>query len=356
MHIFAFFIILLLSVVFPRYTQSNESVQTLKVDIAIVPPMVMKFDTMYSGFDIELWEAIARELDVTTQYREVPFAQIFDGIKNGDSDAAISGITITEERERLVDFSHHYFDSGLHILVLVPQTSTLRYVWDIFVENKMYKWFLCLFGFIFLFGNVVWFFERKKEHISCRYIPGVFDACWFVIVTMATVGYGDIAPRTWSGRIAASIVMMFGITFFTIATGHLVATMTIERLQHDIQGPGDLEGKHVATLAGTTSADYLREIGAHIHAVPDISDSFALLEKKEVEAIVYDVQVLLYYQRHEKNGNTQIAGPKFDEQYYGIALPQGSPLREPINRALLKLRQNGFYDSHYKKWFGGREK
>lgn len=330
----------------------NEPLKTMNVDVALVPPMVMKRDNSYTGFDIELLEAIADELNISVTYREVPFVHIFDGIKNHETHAAVAGITITEEREKFVDFSHHYFDSGLSILVPDVELSTPGYVIGIFIKHRIFVWFLYLFGFVFLLGNMIWFFEHKKECISQHYIPGIFDACYFVVVTMATVGYGDIAPKTWSGRIVAMIIMMFGITFFTLATGNLISAMTVERIKHNIQGPSDLEGKDVATLEGTTSVDYLRGIGARVHAVSDISDSFAMLEKKEVDAVVYDTPVLLYYEHHEGKGRVMITGSKFEEQYYSIALPQGSALREPINQILLKLRQNGFYENLYKKWFG----
>ena len=39
------------------------------------------------------------------------------------------------------------------------------------------------------------------------------------------------------------------------------------------------------------------------------------------------------------------------EETYGIALPTGSPLRKPINEALLKLMQDGGYEEIYNKWF-----
>jgi ABC-type amino acid transport substrate-binding protein len=51
-------------------------------------------------------------------------------------------------------------------------------------------------------------------------------------------------------------------------------------------------------------------------------------------------------------GKVSVVGPLFDIQYYGFLFPQGSELREPVNRALLKLRTNGIYDKLYSKWFG----
>ena len=48
------------------------------------------------------------------------------------------------------------------------------------------------------------------------------DSIWFSIVTMTTVGYGDIVPQTSWGRVIAAVTMMFGIGFI----GMLTSTIT----------------------------------------------------------------------------------------------------------------------------------
>ena len=47
------------------------------------------------------------------------------------------------------------------------------------------------------------------------------DALWWTFVTIATVGYGDLYPVTASGRIIGVIVMIIGISFFTVLTSYL---------------------------------------------------------------------------------------------------------------------------------------
>jgi voltage-gated potassium channel len=44
------------------------------------------------------------------------------------------------------------------------------------------------------------------------------DALWWGISTMTTVGYGDVYPITWEGRLAASILMVLGIGLFSAIT------------------------------------------------------------------------------------------------------------------------------------------
>ena len=48
--------------------------------------------------------------------------------------------------------------------------------------------------------------------------PTFADAAWWAIVTLATVGYGDIVPTTPWGRVVGSALIIFGVTFLAFLT------------------------------------------------------------------------------------------------------------------------------------------
>ena len=48
--------------------------------------------------------------------------------------------------------------------------------------------------------------------------PTVGDGIWWAIVTLATVGYGDIVPHTAWGRVVGSVVIVVGVTFLSFLT------------------------------------------------------------------------------------------------------------------------------------------
>jgi voltage-gated potassium channel len=48
--------------------------------------------------------------------------------------------------------------------------------------------------------------------------PSTWDGIWWAMVTVTTVGYGDIYPKTIDGRIIAMVVMLFGIGFLSVLT------------------------------------------------------------------------------------------------------------------------------------------
>jgi len=52
-----------------------------------------------------------------------------------------------------------------------------------------------------------------------------FDALWWSIVTMTTVGYGDISPATLGGRIVGIVLMIFGIGFLGVLTASIASAL-----------------------------------------------------------------------------------------------------------------------------------
>ncbi len=76
-----------------------------------------KSKTEFKGFDIELMEAIAEKVGRTAEFQDTSFETIFRDLAQGKFEAVISAATITEEREKTVDFSNPYYLSEQAILV-----------------------------------------------------------------------------------------------------------------------------------------------------------------------------------------------------------------------------------------------
>lgn len=66
----------------------------------------------FAGFDIELMDALAEAGEFTVEYADLPFEQLLTATARGEYDVALSAITVTDERMRIVDFTQAYFDTG----------------------------------------------------------------------------------------------------------------------------------------------------------------------------------------------------------------------------------------------------
>lgn len=91
-------------------------------DTAFVPFEFKDGDT-YTGFDIDMWNAIAEELNLEFELRPMDFSGIIPALQTGQVDVALAGITIKPERQKVIDFSDGYYDSGF--LLMVPADSEI---------------------------------------------------------------------------------------------------------------------------------------------------------------------------------------------------------------------------------------
>uniref|UniRef100_A0AC34QXW3 BTB domain-containing protein n=2 Tax=Panagrolaimus sp. JU765 TaxID=591449 RepID=A0AC34QXW3_9BILA len=93
---------------------------------------------------------------------------------------------------------------------------------------------------IMLFSTAIYFFERDEPNTKFYSIP---SACWWCIVTMTTVGYGDLVPVTTGGKVVAAmasvcgiIVLAFPISMiidkFAESTGEWYGDELVMNLQH----------------------------------------------------------------------------------------------------------------------------
>ena len=81
------------------------------------PPFEYKENGKFVGFDIDLLDAITKELGLTYQLRGMDFNGLIPALQTANIDLAIAGMTIKPQREKVVDFSRPYYKAGLKILV-----------------------------------------------------------------------------------------------------------------------------------------------------------------------------------------------------------------------------------------------
>jgi ABC-type amino acid transport substrate-binding protein len=101
---------------------------TIATDIAY-PPFEFTRDGKPTGFDIDLMREIGKRAGFTPEFQNVRFDLIISGLDNNLYDAAISAMTITEDREEQIDFSDPYFNADQSLLV--PGDSNIRSTVDL---------------------------------------------------------------------------------------------------------------------------------------------------------------------------------------------------------------------------------
>ncbi len=126
-----------------------------------------------------------------------------------------------------------------------------------------------------------------------------------------------------------------------------------------IKSIDDLKGKVVAVKSGTGSVDYAKQHikSKDLRQFPNIDNAYMELGTNRADAVLHDTPNILYFINTAGKGQFKAVGESIEAQQYGIAFPKGSDaLREKVNGALKTLRENGTYNTLYKKWFGSDPK
>jgi len=93
------------------------------------PPFEFQQQGTLMGFDVDLSHALADELGKKIQIQDMPFHSLIPALQSGKIDLAISGMTVTPERQKNIDFSNQYYTNSLAIVYLksgdVPKLTQL---------------------------------------------------------------------------------------------------------------------------------------------------------------------------------------------------------------------------------------
>jgi ABC-type amino acid transport substrate-binding protein len=305
-------------------------------------------DGQWTGIGIALWRQIASDLHIQFEFQESDLKELLDGVTKGTLDVAVAALTVTPEREKGFDFTHPFHTTGLGIAVQSTGRNPWVSVARRFLSTAFIKAVGALAVLLFVVGMVVWWFERRKnqKQFGGGVAQGLASAFWWSAVTMTTVGYGDKAPVTFWGRAVALVWMFAGIIMISGFTAAIASSLTVTSLESPIKGLADLPKVRVGTVSDSTSESFLRVRKISFERFKVAPDGLAALAAGQIQAFVYDAPMLRYLVKQHHPGVIQVLPNTLNRQDYGIALPQGSPFREPINRLLLeKIEEPSWQDT-----------
>lgn len=97
------------------------------------PPMEYIDETTKEiiGFDIDLFRAIASAAGFEVKFQDTAWDGIFAGLANGAYDAVISSVTITEDRQKTMDFSDPYINAGQVLIVAQKEPASVKVIADL---------------------------------------------------------------------------------------------------------------------------------------------------------------------------------------------------------------------------------
>ena len=158
-----------------------------------------------------------------------------------------------------------------------------------------------------------------------------------------------------AGRLFSVVLVVSSLFVVSIFVATVSSALTVSALTDSVDNISDLEGRRVATIQASTSADLLDVRELAYDGYTTATDMFTALEAGDIDAIVFDAPILKYYARNEAIIETRMLQRIYRRENYGIAFPQDSELAERVDRTLLRLREEGVYDKLVLEWFGTDE-
>lgn len=109
-------------------------------------------------------------------------------------------------------------------LIRVVKLAQFDFVKDLFRKTGLHKVLIGIFVTILIFWTAFYLFSPSY---------GWFDDFYFVIVTLTTVGYGDVTPKTYNEKVLAIILILIGVFVFSAITAIISSFLTDRILESD---------------------------------------------------------------------------------------------------------------------------
>ncbi len=331
--------------------------QTLVVATKPLEPFVFTDEAEPRGFSIDYWNEVAGLLGMETEWVvEEEVEDIIALAQAGEVDAAIAGISITREREAIIDFSQPYYISGQQI---VTRTSTgggaFRTLASLIGSGTFLVPLGILVVLVLVVSHLVWWFERghDSDDFPQSYRQGIGEAVWWSTVSVITGGEAVKNINTALSRLIAVFWMLVGLFLLAFVTARATSVLTVAELESDIAGIDDLSARPVGTVQETASVNFLQdEAGIIAREYEDLDTALAALLDEEIDAVVFDAPVVSYAVNQRYQNELLLVEPVEGRDPYGIALPADSELLEDVNAAVIEIGRDGTLDALLVEWFG----
>src|SRR4029453_1084842 len=235
-------------------------------------------DGSWKGLAVEMWDLVARQLHLDSRFTGMSRSELIDAVSGGQARFGIGSLSLTAERLQRMDFSAPIHVTGVAILVPDVPRSAWGVVRDALLSATFLRIVAGLLALLAVVGTIFWIIERRSNpDFSGKQIHGWGSGVWLSIVTMTTVGYGDKAPRTFGGRVVATLWMFVSIILMSIFTGTVTTLLTVERIGPRVAGFEDLGPARVVCVGASAGARLLADRRLTAESYPDLNQALQAL-------------------------------------------------------------------------------
>ncbi|XP_020499104.1 glutamate receptor ionotropic, delta-2 isoform X2 [Labrus bergylta] len=374
-----------------RKLENNMRGVVLRVVTVLEEPFVMVSENVlgkpkkYQGYSIDVLDALSNYLGFKYEIYVAPDHKYGslqpDGQWNGlmgelvfkRADVGLSALTITPERESVVDFTTRYMDYSVGVLLRKAERTM-----DMFACLAPFDLSLwaCIAGTVLLIGILVYllnWLNPPRLPMGSVSSTTLYNSMWFVYGSFVQQG-GEVPYTTLATRMMMGFWWMFALIVISSYTANLAAFLTITRIENSIQSLQDLSKQTelpYGTVLDSAVYDQVRSKAMNpFERDPMYSQMWRMINRtgageNNVEeskegirkvkygrfGFVWDAAVLEYVANNDEDCSFYTASNSAPDRGYGIAMQHGSPYRDIFSQRILELQQNGDMDILKLKWW-----
>ncbi|WP_239995561.1 transporter substrate-binding domain-containing protein [Photobacterium phosphoreum] len=337
--------------------QAGINTKTLQVGTYSCPPFVIIDEpNNYQGLTFLLWNNIATKLNLEYTVQVLPLKDLLAAVASGKIDIGLSCISITPEREEILDFSHSFYETNLAIAI--KQQSHWETFINLIFNKKLLQILLAVSITATIVGGIYYLLEHRvnrklysMKSPLARLIEGFILGLLFI--TKGPFNYYEF--KTLTGRVITVLLAVITTLFIASITAVLASSFTLGLLNNDIKSPNDLDNVITGAKQSSTSSNFLTNHSISHKAYPTVAAMLVALDKGEINAVVADDAILRYQIKMAKSHGDfqqlQVLPYQFEKQNYGIVLGENSPYDEEINRELLQFRKSNQWKKALTEYF-----
>ncbi|XP_052158335.1 glutamate receptor 2.9-like [Oryza glaberrima] len=333
------------------------------VDVRIDPDTKRQNIT---GYCIDVFNAAMARVRPRRKYVFHAFDGSYDdlvrNVSSGKFSAAVGDVTITADRENLVEFTMPYTSSGVSLLV--PEENDSKPIQWIFVKPLTRDLWLATIGFFFYTGFVVWMIEQPRNpEYQGSSVRQLSTASYFAFSTL-TFSHGQIIKSPLS-KIVVVIWCFVVLILVQSYTASLSSMLTAKRLRPSVKSLDQLllTGDYVGYQNGSFVGSLLKKRGfmpSRLRSYGTQKEYAEALRKGSmnggVSAIVDEIPYLTsFLSNPQYQKEFQMINRFYKTPGFGFVFPLGSPLVHDLSTAILNLTGEPEGSNIEEKWFGSSE-
>ncbi|GAB2298616.1 hypothetical protein Dimus_032686 [Dionaea muscipula] len=316
----------------------------------------------YSGFCIDLFQEVRRQLNYDLPYTFIPYNDSYDNlvlqVYDKKFDAAVGDVTILANRTDYVDFTQPYAESGLSLIL--PSKPDAANGWTFMRPFTLRLWLLTM-GILIYTAFIVWVLEhRTNKEFQGTCGEQISASLWFTFNSLFFSQREDIKGNYTKVVI---VVWLFIVLVLTQSyTADLASTLTILRLNNNSTDVETLLRSNATVGCDRDSfiTGFLEDVlqfnsDKIITLGGQPEDIFNGFRDGNMTAAFIELPYAKLFHYKYCDGYT-ITGPLYRFGGLGFAFPKGSPISIDVSRAILTLTENGKVKDLEKKWLIGNTK